>query len=226
MSQNKDKVVEYYDHLAKDYDRDRFGNSYGRFIDAEERAVLSRWKVKDSGRVLEVACGTGRLLDFAAAGCDASSEMLAVAREKHPGKELICSRAEAMPLPDGSLDTIYSLHLMMHLEPQVIKSILREASRLLRPGGRLIFDIPSAPRRRLLHKERSDWHGSTSLSRRDVEEMSRGLFTLRRSAGIMMLPVHKLPARLRPMMLGVDKALCASPLKAYSSYLIYELIKD
>lgn len=86
MSQNKDKVVEYYDHLAKDYDRDRFGNSYGRFIDAEERAVLSRWKVKDSGRVLEVACGTGRLLDFAAAGCDASSEMLAVAREKHPAR--------------------------------------------------------------------------------------------------------------------------------------------
>lgn len=74
MSQNKDKVVEYYDHLAKDYDRDRFGNSYGRFIDAEERAVLSRWKVKDSGRVLEVACGTGRSLDFAAAGCDASSK--------------------------------------------------------------------------------------------------------------------------------------------------------
>jgi hypothetical protein len=32
-----DRIVDYYDGLAKSYDSDRFGNSYGRFIDRQER---------------------------------------------------------------------------------------------------------------------------------------------------------------------------------------------
>ena len=35
----KDEVVNYYDSIASSYDESRFNNSYGRFIDAQERRV-------------------------------------------------------------------------------------------------------------------------------------------------------------------------------------------
>ena len=37
-----ENVAQYYDDLAKDYDQDRFGNSYGLFLHALERPILER----------------------------------------------------------------------------------------------------------------------------------------------------------------------------------------
>ena len=34
------EVKEYYNSIATDYDHDRFANSYGKFIDTEERIIL------------------------------------------------------------------------------------------------------------------------------------------------------------------------------------------
>ena len=36
------EVVAYYDDIADTYDESRFGNSYGEFIDAEERMILDQ----------------------------------------------------------------------------------------------------------------------------------------------------------------------------------------
>jgi hypothetical protein len=36
-------LVQYYDLLAGHYDAYRFGNSYGRYVDAQKRRVLCRW---------------------------------------------------------------------------------------------------------------------------------------------------------------------------------------
>ena len=45
QKQQQKEVVEYYDSIASTYDDSRFGNSYGRFIDAEERKVLNQLNV-------------------------------------------------------------------------------------------------------------------------------------------------------------------------------------
>ena len=59
-------IQDYYDKIAHKYDADRFGNSYGRYIDALEREILTTWLhgVKPEN-VLDIGCGTGRFLDFA-----------------------------------------------------------------------------------------------------------------------------------------------------------------
>ena len=78
----KDAVVAYYDEIAGTYDESRFGNSYGHFIDAEERRILDQLLPPNPlERRLEIACGTGRLTNYATHGLDASAEMLARARE-------------------------------------------------------------------------------------------------------------------------------------------------
>ena len=85
-------VHDYYEQLAPRYDQDRFGNSYGRYIDAMERAILRKWLVAiPPQEVLDLGCGTGRLLDFAMTGVDASPAMLQVAADKYPDRRLIHS---------------------------------------------------------------------------------------------------------------------------------------
>lgn len=85
-------VHDYYEQLAPRYDQDRFGNSYGRYIDAMERAILRKWLAAiPPQEVVDIGCGTGRLLDFAMTGVDASPAMLQVAADKYPNRRLIHS---------------------------------------------------------------------------------------------------------------------------------------
>jgi hypothetical protein len=37
-----EKIIEYYNQLASEYDENRFGNSYGQFIDFQERRILNK----------------------------------------------------------------------------------------------------------------------------------------------------------------------------------------
>lgn len=81
LSHVKTDITTYYNQLAQNYDSDRFGNIYGQFLHAQERALLTRWlALLKTGSVLDLGCGTGRFLDLATHGPDASTGMLEVAR--------------------------------------------------------------------------------------------------------------------------------------------------
>ena len=226
-NQEKDTVVAYYDEIAGTYDESRFGNSYGHFIDAEERMILDRLLPSDQQEQrLEIACGTGRLTNYATHGLDASGEMLARARARHPGVAFSQAFADDTGFGDETFDAVYTFHLLMHLEPDVIESIFREAHRILKPGGRFIFDIPSRNRRRLLRHRQASWHGGTEMSSGDVCRLMGDGFSLRRSFGVMFLPVHKLPDGMRSRLIKPDFAMANGWMKENSSYLVFELIKE
>jgi len=220
------EVVNYYDSIAGDYDESRFNNSYGRFIDAEERRVMNQLiDVTQNTKRLDVACGTGRLTNYATHGLDASSEMMAFARQRH--KDVVFTQASATDtgFPDGCFDVVYTYHLLMHLDEATIQQVFREVHRILKPGGRFIMDIPSRKRREFLHHKQTSWHGATHLSREEVTAMAGDDYELRRSFGIMMLPVHKLPVSMRKPLIKLDYAMANGWLKQYSSYLIFEFVK-
>ncbi len=220
------EVVSYYDRIAGEYDKSRFNNSYGRFIDAEERRILDRIiNMDESSLRLEIACGTGRLTKYATHGLDASNEMMAFARKRHPGVSFVQASATSTGFPDAMFDTVYTFHLLMHLEVDDIRQIFSEASRILKPGGHFIMDIPSQKRRQLLHHKQKSWHGGTELSTTDLLQIAGDVFELRKSHGIMMLPIHKLPDAIRRPLLSLDFLLANSPLKEYSSYLVYDFVK-
>jgi len=225
---DKNNVVEYYNRIATEYDNDRFNNTYGKFIDAEERSLLLNLGAGTDlfGKTLEIACGTGRLTEFASVGLDGSSEMLSIAKQKYPQKEFIFSDARKINMSDESFNTIFSFHLLMHLQTSDIQEIIKECYRLLKPGGRLIFDIPSQKRRNFLRKDNSQgWHGATSMSIVQIEDLSKENFRVNSVNGILFLPIHHISKKFRYRLLGFDKFLCKSMLKEYSSYLLFELIK-
>ena len=167
------KVVDYYDTIADQYDESRFDNSYGQFIDYQERRILDQLiKLPADAKCLEMACGTGRLTCYATHALDASREMMKHAMERHPDVDFCQASADQTGFDNETFHTIYSFHLMMHLEPALIKDIIAEAHRILKPGGKFIFDIPSRQRRQLLHHKQESWHGGTHLSKEEVLQMS------------------------------------------------------
>jgi SAM-dependent methyltransferase len=89
-----------------------------------------------SGSCLEIGCGTGvhaervRELGWTPVGVDISAGMLRHARGRLPFAQ---ADAERLPLRDGSMTAVIAM--MVHTDMPGYPAVLREASRVLRPGG-------------------------------------------------------------------------------------------
>jgi ubiquinone/menaquinone biosynthesis C-methylase UbiE len=122
------------------------------FFDRVHRAVLAlvaREVAPES--LLDVGCGTGRLLRKAQAcwpaaqpiGVDPAPGMIDMARRLTPGATFYVRGAEALPLPDASVDVAVSTAAFHHWQDPL--SGLREISRVLRPGGHFFLADPTMP---------------------------------------------------------------------------------
>jgi demethylmenaquinone methyltransferase/2-methoxy-6-polyprenyl-1,4-benzoquinol methylase len=111
-------------------------------------------------RVLDLACGTGDLAALAqraglrALGADLSSGMLAA---RHPGVPAVQADATALPLPEGTVDGVVCGFALRNFAD--LFGSLREAARVLRPGGRLALLEVATPERPLLRAGFALWFG-------------------------------------------------------------------
>lgn len=56
--------------------------------------------------------------------------------------DLVCD-AKAIPLPDGCASEVMAIHVFEHFYRWQSEGVLREWARLLRPGGRLVLELPN-----------------------------------------------------------------------------------
>ena len=217
-------IIEYYNDLAISYDSNRFSNSYGKYIDKQERRVLSLLLKENNEIVLDLACGTGRLSGFASICVDASDRMIEIAKLKFPKKQFLVCDGTSINLDDNSVDTIICFHLFMHLDNSKVDKILKECSRVLKKNGRLIFDIPSKKRRDFINYKNSSWHGAYSLTVKDIKAWND--FRVKKVFGYLFFPIHRLPSKIRDIFSYMDFLLAQSYLKEYSSYLIVECVNS
>lgn len=136
---------------------------------AVEDALLSLVSPAAESRLLDVGTGTGRVLELLAPrfgqglGVDASKAMLALARSRLARAGLThCAVRLAdmyrLPLSDASFDTAV-LQMVLHHADQP-ESVLAEAARVLRPGGRLIvIDLSGHRREDVVRKLAHRWSG-------------------------------------------------------------------
>ena len=223
--QVKNEITDYYDEMAGAYDSSRFGNSYGEFIDCQERTILAK-SLRDTPRsqILDMACGTGRLLDFAGHGIDASQKMLEIARRKFPELSLYLESATSTHFNSDTFDAIISFHFLMHLDKTTATEVIDECVRILKNSGRLIVDFPSKYRRQLSRRTTEGWHCANDYTLDEFLAINENL-VLKDYYGVMLFPVHRLSPRLRKMLIKLDTMLCHSFLRRYASYLVVVLEK-
>ena len=112
----------------------------------QRQATLAALELQPRERVLDIGCGPGYLAEDMAAlvgpegfvhGIDPSPAMLAIAaRRALPHMELSEGDALSLPVPDESFDAAVSTQVYEYVAD--IEGALREARRVLRPGGRLL----------------------------------------------------------------------------------------
>ena len=136
---------------------------------AEIEAALLAALPARAGRLLDIGCGTGGLLELLAhrieegLGVDASRDMLALARTRlaERGLSHVAVRQADMyrlPLADASFDAV-TMQMVLHYAEDPAAA-LAEAGRVLRPGGvLLIVDLAPHQRADLLGAHAHRWPG-------------------------------------------------------------------
>lgn len=140
-------VGEKFDLEAEEYD-----SRYVTKADIAEDDLVAKLLVRENismTRIVDMGCGTGKLLDLIVVddytGIDVSGGMLSVARRKFPDRRFLSDRMTNTLLMGNVYDSVVSLYGSPSYDS--FTAIVREAHRLLKPGGK-VFLMPYAPGRK------------------------------------------------------------------------------
>jgi SAM-dependent methyltransferase len=112
-------------------------------------ALFDRAGVGPATRLLDIACGSGYAASVAAgrgatvAGLDASEALIAIARARTPGADFRIGDMFALPFDDDQFDVATSFNGIW----KGCEDALREARRVVRPGGLVGFSFWGSPKR-------------------------------------------------------------------------------
>lgn len=175
----REKTAEsYFARHASEWDELRRMHSPDRLV---EEAMVDALGDQPLGQLLDIGTGTGRMAEIFApqaeriVALDKSLEMLRIARAKlqhlpAESVELVQGDFQDLPFPSDQFDTIL-LHQVLHFaqEPALV---LAEASRVIRPGGRIaIVDFATHNREELRERHA---HARLGFSEEQMRQMLRG----------------------------------------------------
>jgi ubiquinone/menaquinone biosynthesis C-methylase UbiE len=148
---------------------DRAATQYDRWIslltfrqDLALRNYILDHILPKKGTLLDVGCGTGKLLIEAGrrgmrgTGIDTNKKMLQVA-ERRVKKYNLARRialkygdATSLEFADGVFDVVVSTLMVSELQPEQLKAFLNEAARVVFPGGQVVVGGEGFPNSRFM----------------------------------------------------------------------------
>lgn len=141
-----DELVASYDRIAARY-ADEFFDELAQ--KPEDCALLERFAaaIREGGSVLDIGCGPGQVARFLrdrgieVCGIDLSEAMIEEAGKRSPDVEFEHGDFMAIDRPDASVAGIVGFYAVIHLGRDSIGDAVREAYRVLEPGGRLLLSF-------------------------------------------------------------------------------------
>jgi SAM-dependent methyltransferase len=135
-------------------DLDRFWASGEHDLEALLGALDA--ELDESDHVVEIGCGAGRMTRAIArrvgrvTAVDVAPRMLELAREHNQALDnvewMLGDGVTLGGVADASADICFSHIVLQHIpDPEVTLGYVREMGRVLRPGGRALFQISNAP---------------------------------------------------------------------------------
>ena len=114
-------------------------------------AVLDAAGARPGTRLLDVGCGSGLTLVLARergalpSGVDISPGLLSIACDRLPHADLREADMESLPFGDAAFDAVTGVNAFQFAGDP--RRALREAARVIRPGGRVVASLFAAPER-------------------------------------------------------------------------------
>jgi ubiquinone/menaquinone biosynthesis C-methylase UbiE len=133
------REIDHFNLWAPTYEKSRLQHYIGRLHDAMLDCAAEA--VSSPAQVLDIGCGTGRLLRKVAQrwpaahliGVDPAEGMIAAARPLAAKIDFFVASAESLPVPAGSMDLAFSAISLHHWTQQL--QGLQQIAGALRPGG-------------------------------------------------------------------------------------------
>lgn len=192
-------TAEYYARM-RDLESRSWWNAAMRDVAA---LLLGDASLPDTGRVLDVGCGSGqtlswfseRLPKWETIGCDIALDAVQVARGFTDGA--IGASALQLPMADASVDLVITLDVVQHLPiPGGDVQALAEIRRVLKPGG-YVFLRTNAQSYPVVHDDLAfNFHKYTPNELREKLEQA-GLPPVRLSRLNALLGLAEIPRELR-----------------------------
>lgn len=126
---------EYWESASKDPEVDK------KYISDLPREDDIRALGKLEGKILDLGCGVGRLMNDGYYGVDISEGMLEIAKKRKPNCQFKLCDGRTIPYKDSFFDVVYSVLLFQHLPLDGIQSYIDEVHRVLKPGGVFKFQM-------------------------------------------------------------------------------------
>jgi len=216
----KNKIIKTYQNfdIAKNFDSERFGYSFQRYKHKIEdnflRSSIKKYGGNKKLKILDVACGTGRMLKAIKESCpsaeyfglDASKAMTKIlkkrSKELNLKVNLKLGDATKMPFKDDTFDITYTYHLTWHLPQKLQRKIIKEMLRVTKKEGYILFDV---------------------LNENFLWEKIKKIFGKKPTEGIYKMNISKLKKSFKSKKYRIEK-LSDFPIKNSALYSIANLI--